>query len=193
MGPHGRLNSDVPLTTAEWLIPAEKAEGALFWSFNTAHIADTPTDWPRLLSFAKLWKSCLHLPGKELFPLGYSYNPKEFMKSEENLYPCLPAVFIAPKAFIPKHFLLCGFWCTLHVCEAQREQGGHLLNWTNYTSLQALHVFLKRRPRSARSKQGPISGCCRFQLNKVTFSPNHVTSQFKFHFICYIISALLFI
>lgn len=30
---------------------------------------------------------------------------------------------------------------------------------------------------SAQSKEGPMSACCHFQLNKLTFSPNHVMSE----------------
>lgn len=59
---------------------------SLIWSFNTAHRADSPTDWPRPPFFPKLWMFCiggLPLPGEEFFPLGHTHNPREFMKLEE--------------------------------------------------------------------------------------------------------------
>lgn len=161
---------------------------SLIWSFNTAHRADSPTDWPRLLFFPKLWMFCiggLPLPG-EFFPSGHTHNQRQFMKLEET-FTHHPQLFSSLLKLLAQNSSFFGCSARLmHPYMSVRLRGStedpFLLTRTNYTSLQLLPISLKRWSHSARRKQGPTSGCCRFQLNKVTFSPKHVPRQFKFHF-----------
>lgn len=162
MGPHGWPDSVLPLATAGWPISTEQGEGALFWSFNTVCFQHSRISHRLALLplFPKIWKLCkktqLCLPGKELFPLGYTYNTREFIKTEENLYAPFLAVFIMPKAFVQNHFLLNCFCQPGAPCmSVGPKRAGRAPSEQNYTKPPALQrcveeviLFTSKQTRS---------------------------------------------
>lgn len=196
VGPHGWPNSVMPLATAEQLIPIEQGEGAVFWSFNTAEFL---TDWPCsyfFLRYGNYVKKSLSFQ-KRVIPIGtHTYNTREFIKTDEKLYAPFSAVFIMPKAFVQNHFLLSCFCQPGAPYMSVGPRGSRESLFSTEQTTPNLHLFrdvYRSWSCSAQSKEGPMSACCHFQLNKLTFSPNHAMSKFKFFFLCYIITALLFI